>query len=210
MSLDDASILGHLRNVIGNPSMALAFAKRANLPNIPDDLYMDNFVHLMATQKLEYFFQTKTKLLFSNITTWKKNFSYVEAAKAAATAPNNILRTPETIESLKTFNTDKNNLLLEFFGVLLDQPGKLTAFETLELCLPTLQKKKTSLVSKWTALDKLTCSEQLADATKPLDTQLACTIYEKSGVWNKYLFCLVELRNFSPIAQWRIWDERGS
>ncbi|CAK5090692.1 unnamed protein product [Meloidogyne enterolobii] len=68
-----------------------------------------------------------------------KNGDYHEAAKLAATAPKNILRTPQTLQKLKeaTPSAKATHSLVIYFTALLEQ-GSLNKYESLELCRPVL------------------------------------------------------------------------
>lgn len=65
----------------------------------------------------------------------------VEAAKVAATAPRNILRTTQTLRKFQSATAQPNGSqpMFIYFAALLDT-GMLTKDETLELCRPTLQQ----------------------------------------------------------------------
>lgn len=67
------------------------------------------------------------------------NGNYTEAAKVAATAPQNILRTPQTLAKFQSAPAQGNvsSPLLVYFNALLEQ-GSLNKYESLELCRPVL------------------------------------------------------------------------
>lgn len=115
--------------------------------------------------------------------------------KIAANAPKGILRTPQTISKFQQVPTQQGQtspllqvsfltkktwlfwlykyyfLLLQYFGILLDQ-GQLNKFESLELCRPVLQQGRKQLLEKWLKEDKLECSEELGDLVKAADPTL--------------------------------------
>ncbi len=92
---------------------------------------------------------------------------YQDAAKIAASAPNGILRTPQTIQKFHQIpNTQgQTSPLFVYFGILIDQ-GQLNKYESLELCRPVLQQGRKHLIEKWLKEDKLECSEELGDLVK--------------------------------------------
>lgn len=67
------------------------------------------------------------------------NGNYTEAAKVAATAPQNILRTPQTLSKFQNVPAQPNSAapLLVYFNALLEQ-GSLNKYESMELCKPVL------------------------------------------------------------------------
>ncbi|KAI8870147.1 clathrin heavy-chain terminal domain-containing protein, partial [Ramicandelaber brevisporus] len=76
VAINDDAIVPYILQTINNVELAFKLAARANLPGA-DDLYLRRFQQLMATS------------------------NYSEAARVAATAPQGILRTPQTIEAFK-------------------------------------------------------------------------------------------------------------
>lgn len=131
---------------------------------------------------------------------------YEEAAKIAATAPQGILRTPETIKKFQphqqTSSAQSTNLttaLFRYFGFLLDQ-GKLNNYESLELCRPVLQQNRVQLLEKWLKDDKLYCSEELGDMVKPVHPTLALSIYLRANIPSKVVQTFVETGQFKKIS----------
>ncbi|CAK5090226.1 unnamed protein product [Meloidogyne enterolobii] len=112
-----------------------------------------------------------------------KNGDYHEAAKLAATAPKNILRTPQTLQKLKEAAppAKATHSLVIYFTTLLEQ-GSLNKYESLELCRPVLVQGKKQLVEKWISEGKLECSEELGDLVKQYDVDLATSIYLRGNV----------------------------
>ena len=73
MSIDEENVVNYIKGALNNPSLAFRFAARCGLPGA-EDLFI---------KKFETLFQAG---------------QYNEAAKVAASAPNGILRTPQTIQ----------------------------------------------------------------------------------------------------------------
>nr|CAD2152723.1 unnamed protein product [Meloidogyne enterolobii] len=110
-----------------------------------------------------------------------KNGDYHEAAKLAATAPKNILRTPQTLQKFQEAVPQATYPLVIYFTTLLEQ-GSLNKYESLELCRPVLVQGKKQLVEKWISEGKLECSEELGDLVKQYDVDLATSIYLRGNV----------------------------
>ncbi|KHN74993.1 putative clathrin heavy chain 1 [Toxocara canis] len=114
VSVDEQNMIPYVTQTLQNPDLALRLAVRCDLPGA------------------EELFVRKFNLLFGN-------GNYAEAAKVAATAPQGILRTPQTIQKFQQCPVKGGGPtpLLQYFGILLDQ-GQLNKYETLELCRPVL------------------------------------------------------------------------
>lgn len=97
-----------------NPDLALKLAARCDLPGA-EELFVRKFNLLLG------------------------NGNYTEAAKVAATAPQNILRTPQTLAKFQSSPSQGkvSSPLLVYFNALLEQ-GSLNKYESLELCRPVL------------------------------------------------------------------------
>jgi clathrin heavy chain len=74
--------------------------------------------------------------------------------------------------------------LLQYFSILLDA-GQLNKYETLELCRPVLVQNKKNLLEKWLMENKLECSEELGDMVKPVDLNMALSVYLRANVPHK-------------------------
>lgn len=93
MSLDEGTIIPYVTQQLQNPDLALKLAARCNLPGA-EDLFVRKFNLLIGNAN--YTVGPFISLLYftdshSHIVTFK------EAAKVAATAPQGILRTPQTL-----------------------------------------------------------------------------------------------------------------
>ncbi|KAI8903541.1 hypothetical protein EDD86DRAFT_242981 [Gorgonomyces haynaldii] len=177
VSVDEATIVPYITNVLRNIELAFRVATRNNLPGA-EGLVLERF----------------------NICLQSGNFS--DAAKIAATSPNSILRTPETIERFKQIQVPPGQLspLLQYFGILLEKPGmKLNNFETMELCKPVLQQGRKQLIEKWVKEEKLECTEELGDIVKQFDQNLALAIYLRANIPAKVISCFAETGQYNKI-----------
>lgn len=120
VGLDESTIIPYVTQQLQNPDLALKLAARCNLPGA------------------EELFVRKFNLLFGN-------GNYAEAAKVAATSPQGVLRTPQTLQKFQTAPVAPGkgtSPLLAYFNVLLEQ-GQLNKYETLELCRPAIAQVRT-------------------------------------------------------------------
>jgi len=126
--------------------------------------------------------------------------NFLEAAKVAATSPQGILRTPETIERFKQVQVAQGQLspILQYFGILLEK-SVLNKYESLELTKPVLVQGRKQLLERWLKEDKLECSEELGDVVKQYDTLLALSVYLRANVPNKVINCFAETGQFNKI-----------
>ncbi|GAV05648.1 hypothetical protein RvY_15748 [Ramazzottius varieornatus] len=176
VSIDEDTIVPYISTQLGNPELALRFASRNNLGGA-EDLMSQRFNALFGQG------------------------NYAEAAKVAASAPQGILRTPQTIQRFQQVPTQPGQTapLLQYFGILLDQ-GKLNKYESLELCRPVLVQGRKQLLEKWLKEEKLECSEELGDLVKPHDAVMALSIYLRSNVPAKVVQCFAETGQFQKIV----------
>ncbi|KAL9057613.1 MAG: hypothetical protein Q9162_002228 [Coniocarpon cinnabarinum] len=175
VSVDEDNVIPYLLNNPANGELAYKLASRAGLPGA-DNLYQQRFDNL-----------------------WNSG-QYSEAAKIAANSPRGFLRTPETIEKLKNVPQQQGQMsvILQYFSVLLDK-GALNKFETLELARPVLAQNRKHLLEKWFNENKLDCSEQLGDAVRMHDINLALQIYQKANVPQKVISAYAETGQFDRI-----------
>ncbi|KAL7673887.1 hypothetical protein ACOME3_000167 [Neoechinorhynchus agilis] len=158
VSVDEDNVVGYVSQVMHNPDLAYEFAVRNKLTG-GDQMFVERF-----------------KSLFSS-------GNYAEAAKVAAIAPGNVLRTPQTIQAFQNAaqttgqTAGQSSPVLQYFAALLEHGGRLTKFESVELCRPVVQQNKKNLLEKWLKNDRIDCSEELGDMVKPLDANLALSIY---------------------------------
>ncbi|KAJ8957926.1 hypothetical protein NQ318_001923 [Aromia moschata] len=176
VSVDEENIIRYINTVLHNPDLALRLATRNNLAGA------------------EELFVSKFQLLF-------QNGQYAEAAKVAANAPKDILRTPATIQMFQQVPTQagQNSPLLQYFGILLDR-GQLNRYESLELCKPVLLQGRKQLLEKWLKEEKLECSEELGDLVKQADPILALSVYLRANVPAKVIQSFAETGQFQKIV----------
>ncbi|XP_018576550.1 clathrin heavy chain [Anoplophora glabripennis] len=176
VSVDEESIIRYINTVLHNPDLALRLATRNNLAGA------------------EELFVSKFQMLF-------QNGQYAEAAKVAANAPKDILRTPATIQMFQQVPTQagQNSPLLQYFGILLDR-GQLNRYESLELCKPVLLQGRKQLLEKWLKEEKLECSEELGDLVKQADPILALSVYLRANVPAKVIQSFAETGQFQKIV----------
>ncbi|ESZ95336.1 clathrin heavy chain [Sclerotinia borealis F-4128] len=175
VSVDETTIIPYLLQNPANSGLAVKLASRAGLPGA-DNLYANQFEQLLAAG------------------------NYSEASKIAANSPRGFLRTPQTIERLKSLPPVPGQLsvILQYFGMLLDK-GSLNKHETLELVRPVLAQNRKHLLEKWMKENKLDCSEELGDIVRVQDTQLALAIYLKANVPHKVVAAFAESGQFEKI-----------
>eukprot|EP00898_Chlorokybus_atmophyticus_P005972 jgi/Chlat1/6376/Chrsp44S09041 len=134
------------QTLLNNMELALALASRANLPGA-EGMVVQQFNNLFAAGQ------------------------YKEAAELAASSPQAVLRTRETVQKFQSVPVQPGTTppLLQYFGTLLTK-GKLNAFESLELSKLVVSQNKKNLLDNWLNEDKLECSEELGDLVKSLRT----------------------------------------
>lgn len=175
VTLNEDTIVSYVLNNLGNASLALALASRGGLSGA-DDLYSQQFNQLLNAG------------------------NYLEAAKVAASSPKGILRTPETIQRLKSIQSPPGQTppVLQYFSTLLDK-GSLNKFESMELALPVLQQDRKPLFEKWLKENKLECSEELGDTVRNFDLNLALSVYLRANVPMKVVAAFAELGEYDKI-----------
>lgn len=177
VELNESVAVNYALTQLNNAGLALALASRAGLPGA-ENLYAKQFEQLLAEGK------------------------YNEAAKVAASSPNGLLRTPATIQRLKSIQSPPGEIspVLTYFSSLLDH-GTLNEVESIDLATPVLQQGRKQLLEKWIRENKLTPSEQLGDMIKPFDTTLSLAIYLRVGtVPFKVVQGFVELGEYDKIV----------
>lgn len=175
VAVDETTVIPYLLQNPANSGLAVKLASRAGLPGA-DTLYASQFDQLMSAG------------------------SYVEAAKVAANSPRGFLRTPQTIEKLKSLPAQQGQLsvILQYFGMLLDK-GALNKHETLELIRPVLVQNRKHLIDKWMKEAKLDCSEEFGDIVRSHDLNLALSIYLRANVPHKVVAAYAETGQFDKI-----------
>ena len=178
-TVNEQSMVPFVSQSLNNLDLALAIAKRGNLPGA-EALVGQNFERLFALGQ------------------------YKEAAVAAAESPMGALRTKETIEKLKGVQVQpgQTSPLLQYFGTLLTK-GKLNPLESLELGRLVLSQNKKQLLENWMNEDKLECDEALGDLVKATgDADLALKIYLKANATQKVVTAFAERGQFKELVKY--------
>eukprot|EP00884_Botryococcus_braunii_P006634 jgi/Botrbrau1/15972/Bobra.0294s0010.1 len=178
-TVNEGTMVPFVSQQLNNLDLALALAKRGNLPG----------AEALVGHQFERLFQSG---------------QYKEAAEAAAESPQGVLRTPETIAKFKSVapQPGQSSPLLVYFGTLLTK-GKLNAYESVELSTLVLQQNKKHLLDNWLKEDKLEASEQLGDLLRQAgdaDAALAC--YQKANVPSKVIEGLAAKGDFTTLSQY--------
>lgn len=137
LQLDETKLVQYLLRTPENASLAISFTKRLGLDTgnagVSADLYKKAFNSALLS-------------------------SPTEAASLAATSPNDILRTRDTLNKLKGSNV----AILAYFKTIMTR-DKLNSFETVELGKILVLQKKHNMLEKLIKENKVTLSEQLGD-----------------------------------------------
>lgn len=89
--------------------------------------------------------------------------------------------------------------ILIYFSTLLETVT-LNQAESLELCKPVLAQGKVALVEDWINKSKLTMSDELGDAIRQHNPQLALKVFQTSGNPDKVIEGLVLAGTFDKIV----------
>lgn len=175
-TVNDASIVSFLSEQLKSIDLALALARRANLPGA-DQLVKQNFQRLFAAGQ------------------------YKEAAELAADSPQGILRTKETVEGFKRVPAQPGTQspLLVYFGRILTT-SSLNEFESVELGKLVIAQKKKPLLDKWYQDKKLTPSEELGNLFKDeQDWDNALEIFKAVGASGRIVEVLAAKGDFEQL-----------
>eukprot|EP01025_Chloroclados_australasicus_P037130 TRINITY_DN3781_c1_g3_i1.p1 TRINITY_DN3781_c1_g3~~TRINITY_DN3781_c1_g3_i1.p1 ORF type:complete len:1706 (-),score=246.11 TRINITY_DN3781_c1_g3_i1:418-5535(-) len=178
MGVNEATMVNFVSNQLKNVDLALAIAKRGNLPGAEN----------LVVQQFEQYFTSG---------------QYKQAAEVAADSPMGILRKRETIDRLKSVPAPPGEKapVLVYFGSLL-QKGKLNQLEAVEIAKLVVGQNKGSLLKTWWGQDKLEASEELGDIAKQSgDLDLAIAIYERCGSSQKVVSCYAEKGDIEKLVQ---------
>eukprot|EP00924_Labyrinthula_sp_SR-Ha-C_P001550 maker-scaffold_18-snap-gene-1.5-mRNA-1 protein AED:0.42 eAED:0.42 QI:0/0/0/0.66/1/1/3/0/1799 len=160
--------------------LALSLCSRLNLPGA-EDLVMQQYNNFLLSQ------------------------DYASAAKVAASSPNGMLRTNETIQKFKGL---QGNFLLQYFKVILEK-GPLNKVESVELCRLILAQGNTQTLEKLIGEDKLYFSEELGEQILSYNSthgdsrelyQLCLKIFLKSEAHESVIKTLVKVGQFDKIV----------
>eukprot|EP00210_Caulerpa_lentillifera_P001245 g1201.t1 len=178
-NVNEPAIVPFVSQQLNNLNLALALAKRGNLPGA-EDLVGKQFAQLFASQK------------------------YKEAAECAAESPQSLLRNAETMEKLKAVPAQpgQKSPILVYFGILLSR-GKLNKIESAELAKIVIAQNKKELLTNWWNEGKLEASEELGDLVKNAgDNELSLKIFEGSGSSSKVVAALAEKGDLQELMKY--------
>jgi clathrin heavy chain len=175
VTVDEDNVVPYICKQLNNFQLAIRLAVRNNLPGA-EQLFTQQFNNLMNSS------------------------DFKGAAKLAAESPQQVLRTPATIQRFQQApaQAGQPSPILTYFGMLLEK-GKLNAMESLELAKPVIQQGKQQLLQKWIGEDKLECTEELGDHVKMVDAQLALSVYLRANASAKVIQCFMETGQFDKI-----------
>jgi len=166
--VDDKNIVNYICTVMNDLELGIQLAKRFNLGGA-ERFFKEQFTRLMGAQRTQ------------------------EAMELAASSPQGILRTVETINALKAVPGGQG--LLQYFQLLLKK-GKLNAIESIELARPVLAKNSPQgmeHIKEWLKEQKLEPSEDLGDLLKNHNITLALSVYLRAKVPEKVIGCFLSL-----------------
>jgi clathrin heavy chain len=175
VTIDEANLVPYVCKQLNNFPLAIRLAVKNNLPGA-EQLFTQQFENLM------------------------NSMDFKGAAKLAAESPQQVLRTPATIQRFQQAPGQPGQAtpILTYFGMLLEK-GKLNAMESIELAKPVIQQGKQQLLQKWIGEDKLECTEELGDLIKMVDAQLALSVYLRASASPKVIQCFMETGQFDKI-----------
>jgi len=174
VSIDDSTIIPFLTE--SNAQLAIQIASYANLGGA-DDLYIRQFNQFVQQGDVQ------------------------NAVKVAATSPQGILRTQETIQKLRRISIQpgQKNPLSVYFQTIIET-GKLNTFESVELAQIVLQKPQgVNYIEKLMNEDKIEGSETLGDIIQPYNPDLALKIYLKGQAHDKIIDNLLRVGDFERV-----------
>ncbi|KXZ42859.1 hypothetical protein GPECTOR_114g310 [Gonium pectorale] len=168
-TVNEPAMVPFVSQQLGNLDLAMAMAKRGNLPG----------AETLVGQQFERYFAAG---------------QYKEAAECAAESPQGQLRTREVMDRLKAAvpPAGQKPPILVYLGVLL-QRGKLNAAESGELARLVLSQNKKELLVNWWGEGKLEACEELGDAISAAgDKDFALKVYQQCGAGAKVIATLAE------------------
>jgi len=160
------TIVQHICNKLKDYDLGVNMARRFNLPGA-DNIFKQQFTNLMQQQQ------------------------YEAAMKLAATSPQGILRTIDTISALK--KVQGSSYLGKYFQMLL-KLGSLNTIESVELCSPIIARNQgLDLIKGWLKDKKLEPSEDLGDLLNNHNVSLALSVYVRANIPHKVISCFLSL-----------------
>mmetsp|Transcript_15803 Transcript_15803/g.20869 ORF Transcript_15803/g.20869 Transcript_15803/m.20869 type:complete len:1733 (+) Transcript_15803:212-5410(+) len=176
IGMNEATLVPYVAQTLRDNNLAIALASRLNLPGA-DDLYLAEFNRLLGANDVP------------------------GAARLAATSPQGLLRTPETIQRFQSLPTAAGQPapVFQYFSILLETQ-KLSATESIALAKPVVQQGRAQLLEKWLKEDKLECSEELGDAIAAADVNMALSVYLRANVPEKAINCFVQRGEYDKVV----------
>lgn len=165
-ALDRDNLVTSICNGMNDMELGTQMARRYGLPGA-DHIFIGQFKQLMSQGRHE------------------------EAAELASTSPS--LRTSETLQQLKAVSPQ---LLIGYFQKIINRPGgKLNAIESVQLAQPLIQRGQQGIehITNWIKENKLEPSEQLGDELRPVNPQLALSIYLRCDAKEKVCMAFLQL-----------------
>eukprot|EP01084_Bolivina_argentea_P182522 315078_1 len=128
-----------------------------------------------------------------------KSSQYNKAAKLAAKAPVNALRTRNTLSILRK----KSSKCVHKYYSLLLKKGSLNEYESIgfckQICKSRIKHVYTKQIEQLFCEEKLTYSEELGDTLSQYTLSLAKQTYQFVGVYEKVILCLIQMGQVDKI-----------
>ena len=183
IEVDDEVLLQYILHVLRDHELALQIGGRLFLPGA-HELYTDYFQHLLANDETE------------------------AAVKLAAESPHGLLRTPETVESLKQIATAPGSAPAVFSYLLhLMEVGDLDQNEFKEL-INLLQAEKYCII-EWVPTEDKSAEavERLGELIEEVDYQFALPVYMRGKRHERVVRCLVEHGKYDEAVAYAVQTE---
>ncbi|GMF30743.1 unnamed protein product [Phytophthora lilii] len=167
-AINRTKLVPYVLNTLHDPQLALALASRMDLPGA-EELFVPEFSRLVSVNDVQ------------------------SAARLAASSPQGVLRSPQTIEIFKKMPDQLNQPqpILQYFSILLEK-GTLNKLESIELVRCVLRQGRSSMLKQWLLEDKLDYSEELGDAVAKFNPMLALPVYLRAAVPEKVIHSFVQ------------------
>jgi clathrin heavy chain len=177
VSINDSVIVRYIQSTFGNNDLALRVAANAGLAG-GEDLFKSKLREKLQTQDIE------------------------GAIRVVAEAPNNLLRTRETIQIFTQLGAQFPHIqpppISTYYKQLLSV-GKLNALESSEFAKIVLARGGNAYFKQLVDEDKIEGSEELGDILIGQDPEMALKMYFKGGCHVKVINVLVSRGDFSKV-----------
>jgi len=167
VQVDREKCVPYICNTMNDMELGTSMARRYGLGGA-DHLFKAQFQQLLSQGRIE------------------------EAGDLAATSPNGVLRTTDTLNALKAVSPQA---LIGYFQRILNKGGQLNAIESVELAIPLLSKGQAGVdhITNWLKENKLESSERLGDELRQHNPQLALSVYLRAESKEKVCMMFVQL-----------------